>query len=285
MTQFAQPAGADGPMLVALDVDGTLVTHQDVMSPQVAQAVSELDAAGHHVVLSTGRSVLATLDVAARTGLDQVWGVVSNGAVTVRFDDQSPPGWTAVDQVSFDATDVIGLLATELPEAMFAVEDVGHGFRLNRPFPPGELTGRQTVVDLAELVAQPITRAVVRSPDHTPDDFHELVSRLGLDDVTYAIGWTAWMDIAPAGVTKASALESVRRELGVPPERTVAIGDGHNDIDMLRWAARGVAMGHADAAVQAAADEVTGSIEADGALAVLHDVLSGRPGRGSLRAV
>ena len=84
----------------------------------------------------------------------------------------------------------------------------------------------------------------------------------------------AWMDLAPLGVTKASGLELVRRALHVQPHRTVAVGDGHNDVEMLQWAARGVAMGHADDAVQAAADEVTGSIADDGAVPVLRSLLN-----------
>ena len=56
-------------------------------------------------------------------------------------------------------------------------------------------------------------------------------------------------------------------------EATVAVGDGHNDIEMLAWAARGVAMGHADEPVRAVADEVTGTIDDDGAVAVLRSLL------------
>jgi hydroxymethylpyrimidine pyrophosphatase-like HAD family hydrolase len=130
-------------------------------------------------------------------------------------------------------------------------------------------------VDFEDLIAQEVTRVVVRVPGATPEDFHALMGKLGLEDVTYAIGWTAWMDIAPFGVTKASALERVRQELGVAPQCTVAVGDGHNDIDMLRWAARGVAMGHAGADVRAAASEVTGTIGEDGAVPVLLSLCAG----------
>lgn len=271
-----RPAPDGGARLVALDVDGTLVTYDYVMSDEVAQAVADLDAAGHHVVIATGRSVHATEEVVRKTGLDEVWGVVSNGAVTVRFCAAGgPPGWRVIDHVTFDATRVIQMLATELPEAVFAVEDVGVGYRLTAPFPDGELTGAFTVTDLDDLSSRPVTRLVVRSPDHTPEAFHELAARMGFHDVTYAIGYSAWMDIAPAGVTKASALESIRRELGVAPELTVAVGDGRNDVDMLGWAARGVAMGQADDVVRAAANEVTGTIAQDGVLPVLRSVLAG----------
>jgi hydroxymethylpyrimidine pyrophosphatase-like HAD family hydrolase len=74
-------------------------------------------------------------------------------------------------------------------------------------------------------------------------------------------------------VSKASALEDLRKRLGVEPFATVAVGDGANDLEMLAWAARGVAMGHASEPVRQAADEVTGTIEDDGAVDVLRSLL------------
>ncbi len=119
-----------------------------------------------------------------------------------------------------------------------------------------------------------MTRLVVRSPGHTSEEFSRLAHRMGLENVTYAIGYTAWMDVAPHGVTKASALEQLRQELDVQPSRTVAVGDGSNDREMLEWAALGVAMGHAPEPVRAVADEVTGTIEDDGVVDVLHRLLA-----------
>ena len=81
------------------------------------------------------------------------------------------------------------------------------------------------------------------------------------------------MDINPEGVTKASALEQVRRKLGVEPANTVAVGDQRNDVEMLEWAARGVAMGQAPDEVKAAADEVTAPIDDDGAALVLRSLI------------
>jgi hydroxymethylpyrimidine pyrophosphatase-like HAD family hydrolase len=60
----------------------------------------------------------------------------------------------------------------------------------------------------------------------------------------------------------------------VQPFATVAIGDGGNDREMIQWAARGVAMGHAPEDVRAVADEVTGTIDDDGAVAVLRSLLA-----------
>jgi hydroxymethylpyrimidine pyrophosphatase-like HAD family hydrolase len=224
-------------------------------------------------VLATGRTVLATLPVALELGVDDGWLVCSNGAVTARVDASAPGGYRLHETVTFDPAPALDVVAGGIPDALVAVEDVGVGHRVNRLFPDGELWGPQEVAPFDDLRARPVTRVIVRSPERTRDDFHELVERLGLEDVTYAIGWTAWMDVAPQGVSKATALESVRRLLEVEPDRTVAIGDGRNDLDMLAWAARGVAMGHADDVVRAAADEVTGSVADDGAAEVLRSLV------------
>jgi hydroxymethylpyrimidine pyrophosphatase-like HAD family hydrolase len=87
------------------------------------------------------------------------------------------------------------------------------------------------------------------------------------------VGFTAWLDINPEGVSKGSALELIRRRLSVEPRHTVAVGDQRNDLEMLAWAARGVAMGNAPLEVQQVADEVAGDVEEDGLVAVLRSLV------------
>ena len=105
------------------------------------------------------------------------------------------------------------------------------------------------------------------------EEFSDTIEQIGLAGVTYSVGWTAWLDIAGAGVTKASALERLRGHLGIESHLTVAVGDGRNDIEMLGWAHRGVAMGQAPEEVIAAANEVTASVLDDGAAHVLRSLL------------
>ena len=260
--------------LAALDVDGTLMSYDGAVSQDVRACVRELVAAGVHVVLATGRSAHSATEVALDLGLTEGWVVCSNGAVTARLDPDEESGWTIVRSVTFDPEPALRAIAMELPDALFAVEDLGVGFRVSAPFPQGEITGEVTVVPFDELASSPVTRVVIRAPRSTPEEFHEIVERVGLHEVSYAVGWSAWLDLTPGGVSKASALEDVRRALGVEPYETLAIGDGENDLEMLRWAACGVAMGHASDVVRGAADEVTGTIEDDGAVAVLRRVLA-----------
>ena len=91
-----------------------------------------------------------------------------------------------------------------------------------------------------------------------------LAEELGLHGTSYVVGWTAWLDLAPVGVSKASGLEHVARELGLTAADALAVGDGRNDLEMFEWARRGVAMGQAIQVVLDAADDVTGSVYEDG---------------------
>ena len=75
-----------GPLLVALDVDGTIIDYDEAMSDRVRAAVQGVVRAGHHVVVATGRSLPGTLPVLDRLGLVRGWCVCSNGGVTLRLD-------------------------------------------------------------------------------------------------------------------------------------------------------------------------------------------------------
>ena len=259
--------------LIALDLDGTTIHHDGTMSPAVRQAVGDVAEAGFHVVIATGRAILATMPLIADLGLDHGFAVCSNGAVTLELDPDHPDGYRILDTVTFDPGPALEMLRGSWPDAVVAVEELGVGFKVSAPFPDGELMGELRVVSWAELSESPATRVTFRSPTGTAEDFLALVERIGLHGVNYAVGFTAWLDINPEGVSKASALELIRRRLGVEPVHTVAVGDQRNDIEMLQWAARGVAMGNAPDEVKVAADEVTLHVDEDGLVPILESLL------------
>ncbi|MFV0252127.1 MAG: HAD family hydrolase [Beutenbergiaceae bacterium] len=260
-----------GPQtLVALDIDGTILGMDGTISARVQRAIARVVEAGTHLVLATGRSVVAVTPIIARLGLRQGYAVCSNGAVTISFDER---GYQMVDVVTFDPGPAMRALREHAPEVIYAVEDLGRGFKVTRPFPDGELGGDQQVASFEELAAAPATRVVLRAPELGADAFHELVASSGLHGVNYAVGWTAWLDLSPDGVSKASALEEVRQRLEV--QHTVAVGDGRNDIEMFGWADVAVAMDDADADTKAAADAYTGPVTLDGLVPVLNALSSG----------
>ncbi|HBX81488.1 MAG: HAD family phosphatase [Micropruina sp.] len=246
------------PRLVALDIDGTCVGFDGVMTSGLRDVLVRVQAAGVPVTMVTGRSWHATRPVVDALGLVAGQHVCSNGAVRVAY-----PPFSILGVRTFDATDVVERVHRTHPRAAMAVEVLGTGYRVTRPFPIGELHGDIEIVEPGALLDGPVTRVIVRDPDANDGEFEAMVASLGLHDVSYFVGWTSWLDIAPTNVDKALGLSEVCADLGIDAADVLAIGDGRNDIELLAWAGRGVALGDAPAIVREAADAVTGTF-ADG---------------------
>ena len=263
----------DERLLVALDVDGTILDINGRVSERMMASLARLRTYGVQIVISTGRGIQAALPVAYHVGLTDGWMICANGAITLRMDPAAPGGYEIADAVTFDPADAIAALTRAVPDGIVAVELLGDGFEVSRPFPDGELIEAQRVVSLEEMSAQPVTRVVLRAPGMDVGEFSALVAGCGLHSVEYAIGWTAWLDVAPEGVTKASALQALAARLGTDASRTIAVGDGTNDVEMLRWAGLGAAMGSAPESVKESSDIVTEAVWHDGCAALLDAVV------------
>ncbi|CAG7613071.1 HAD family hydrolase [Leucobacter soli] len=255
--------------LIALDLDGTVLHHDSTMDAEVADSIRALADAGHEIVIATGRSVDATLPVVEELRIRPTWVVACNGAVTLKRDTLADRAYRKEYVETFDPSEVLRRIRSRLVTARFGVETPEGEFLFTENIPASTLPGRKREVPFDELLKVQATRMVVVSPDHVLEDFLALVDTMGLTRVSYAIGFTAWLDIAPEGVSKESALEVVRARLDIPRSHVFAAGDGHNDIQMLRWAGRhgeSVAMGQAADDVKVHATRVTGTVE-DGGLA------------------
>lgn len=263
---------ADGPMLVALDVDGTLVPEGTIhVPPLTTDAVQDVIAAGHHVALATGRSLVGALPVAASLGLTSSWIVASNGAVTARLTPHAPGGYEITSKSTLDVAPVVALVGELMPEAAIAVEDVGVGYYVTRRFEAGLLNGRQTVV-AHNLLPETTPRLVLHAPGVTSALLHHVQTL----DVTTTPTDDSWIDLNPSLFSKGTALYRVQRLLGIHPDRTIAIGDSINDIPAFTWAATAIAMGGAAAVVRASADATTGTLEQHGAASILTAITNGQ---------
>ncbi|WP_091717395.1 HAD family hydrolase [Pseudarthrobacter equi] len=260
-------------LMVALDVDGTLVDHDGHMSPAVRESAQAVVEAGHEVMIATGRSLNATLPIIEKIGVERGYAVCCNGGVTLRLHPELDGGYEIIHKATFDPAPALRALRERLPSAKYALEDADGNFLSTERFQDASFGVEAIGVDFQTMLEATAVRVVVFSTENTPEEFNEAIDHIGLAGVTYSVGWTAWLDIAAAGVTKASALENLRLQLGIDPSRTVAVGDGRNDIEMLGWAGRGVAMGQAPEEVIAIADEVTHSVYDDGAAHVLRSLL------------
>jgi Cof subfamily protein (haloacid dehalogenase superfamily) len=271
-------AGVADRWIIALDIDGTVLHEDGTLSDATAAEVTRVAGLGHEVMLATGRSVSMTLPVVDRLGITPQFIVCANGAIVLGRDTDAPLGYSQVRVEVFDPAEVLTTIRGHLEDASYAVEDAEGVFRYTGSFPDAALSGSSVRVEFEELLGIEATRVVVISPDHATEDFLSVVDLMGLHKVSYNVGWTAWLDIAPDGVNKATGMQFVSDELGIPVERVLAIGDGRNDIDMLEWAVAGgglgIAMGQAPPEVAAVATELTGTDLDDGVATVLARVFT-----------
>lgn len=268
---LTEPRAAAEPWLVALDIDGTIIHEDETLTEPVRAAVQRARDAGHFVTLATGRSWETTRHILESLELTPEYVVCANGAVTMIRDEAMPERYRRDLVETFDPGPVLDRIRSALPDGRFMVEDAEGNRLYTEGMHQWELANA-TMVDFSELAHAPVSRVVVVSPEHEPEEFVSVIESLGLHQVSYAIGWTAWLDIAPDGINKGTALERVRGILDIPRDRVLAVGDGRNDIEMFEWAGehgRAVAMGQAPAEVTTAATEVTGDVWSDGLVTVL----------------
>lgn len=287
-------AGPD--LLIGLDIDGTILHHDTSLSERVGAALSAHLSAGTRLVLATGRGIYGTQVALEQVGLSDGFAICSNGAIVLgigAYDSPRPihsehteflaqrPERTLevgypfhiLDFTTFDPRREVMQLHAALPQALLAVEELDGPRRVTHEFPPGELTGPNTVLPVSQIGVEHATRLTVRVPEMSSSQLMDIVESLGLNGVEYSVGWSAWLDVSPDGISKASALENVRQACEISPEATLAVGDGGNDITMLEWAQVGIAMGSANDRVKKSADAVADPVEADGLATVLEALL------------
>jgi Cof subfamily protein (haloacid dehalogenase superfamily) len=264
---------AAASLLIVLDIDGTVLLEDETLSPGVVEAVRHARDAGNEVMVATGRSWAGTRGILRVLGLSPQYVVCSNGAVVMRRVDADDLAYERAHTETFDPTAVLELIHQHLPEAQYMVE-LPNGDRLYTDYIEDWNLVDARRVPFDDLKGMPVSRVVVVAPDHDEADFSRIIERIGLNQVSYAIGWSAWLDIAPQGVDKGTALELVRTWLGVAPEDVLVMGDGRNDVGMFRWAlqkgGRAVAMAQGPQEVRDAAGEVTLSVDEGGVAAVLR---------------
>lgn len=251
------------PKLVATDLDGTLVRRDRSLSDYTVRVIEALPVP---IVLVTGRPLRWLMQIYERLPHKPI-AVVANGAAV--YDPESDAVLHSAPLSADELAHACRVLREAIPDATFAVEIDGSRGLVHEPGHPVGMwelsaSGRREA-ELAELVAQPAAKLLIRAGSRDSDEFTALVDATlaGMYEATHS-SLGGLVEVSAAGVTKASGLAWVAARLGVEAADTVAFGDMPNDIPMLAWAGRAVAMANAHPAVTAAADEVTVSNDEDG---------------------
>jgi Cof subfamily protein (haloacid dehalogenase superfamily) len=264
------------PLLIATDLDGTLLRRDGSISARTHDVMQRVSEAGIRVVLVTGRPVRRVRDIARALGA-QGTAICGNGAVLYDLATDA-----IVEQTNLPgdiARELITQLRGHLPEICFAVEtglSVGREPAYQRNRPPSESVVDNRLGDALELAAQGAVKLIAMHPSLPIDVFLERAREIVQDRATVTHAGSPFLEIAAAGVTKAWALAAYCERLGIAASRVIAFGDMPNDLPMLEWAGRGVAVANAHPTVLAIAHEVTEPNEEDGVAAYLERLLDGR---------
>ena len=232
------------PGLVACDLDGTLLGPELVFADATRAGVGALRAAGVKIVICTGRMFQSARPHAAELGLRDGPIVCYGGALVADLETgewlrhQPIDGATAAALVRFARQRGLHVNAYVDDELHVEVDDRWTAWTTGYA-----KVGVTLVDDLLPIVARGPTKLVVAAD---PDEAARLgpeIARRFAGRLRAATSLPHFIEINAAAVSKAGTLEWLRAEgLHVASERTVACGDGLNDVDMLEWAALGVAM-------------------------------------------
>lgn len=268
--------------LIATDVDGTLVRSDHVtISPRTRAAFAAAEAAGILVTAISGRQPYSIAAIVADTVLHGP-AIGSNGSVAMHL----TTGELFFEELlDVDAQRTLALAMRERFPGLKAVSvrDGGNAYVAEHGYSglqdPGTESAAWPVThrraDLDEVLAHGSVKLVLKHDDVGPDTLLDAARALAVPGTHPTISGAPFLEVAREGVTKASGLARVCAHLGIDAAEVMTIGDNVNDVEMLRWAGLGVAMGNATPEALEASDRVTATNDDDGvALAIerlLHD--------------
>jgi Cof subfamily protein (haloacid dehalogenase superfamily) len=255
--------------VVACDLDGTLLRSDGTVCERSRRALAEVEAAGGLVVFCTARPARWMRPLAKIAGHRGV-AVCANGGVIWDLGTESVLEAFPLEPDA--AGDVVALLQAVLPGGAWAVErTTGFAHELSYtprwPVPPG------TIIDVVErLIAEPAVKLMLRHERFSADVLLERARKAvgHLAELSHSNSTDPLLEISAPGVSKASALARVCEQRSISREQVIAFGDMPNDLSMLEWAGRAVAVANAHPDVIAAADEVTASNDDAGVALVLE---------------
>jgi hydroxymethylpyrimidine pyrophosphatase-like HAD family hydrolase len=261
------------PKLVASDLDGTLVRSDGTLDNRTKRAIAAAESAGAVVVFCTARPHRGLTELADATGHRGVV-ICNNGAMLWDLHTESVIEASPLEPAI--ARELVALLEAEVPGGAWAVERTGGfghepGYVTRWPIPEGS-----TVAAVHALIAEPAVKLMLRHGSLTADDLLDRARAAcgHLAELSHSSTTDALLEISAAGVSKATALARLCDQRAIDRDDVIAFGDMPNDLPMLAWAGRSVAVANAHPDVRAAADEVTASNDEAGVALVLERLFS-----------
>ncbi|HEY7795237.1 MAG TPA: HAD family hydrolase, partial [Gaiellaceae bacterium] len=257
--------------------DRTLIAEDGELRPRTAAAIAAARQAGVPFIVATGRMFRSALPYAQAAGIEEPLVCYQGAAVVSPVTRE----WLRHEPIPLELA----------REAIAAVQDAGFGLNCYvdddlyvtevtdhaRAYADFQSLPLTAVGDLLAWLERPPTKlVVVADPDALDGLRPRLVEQFG-DRLFIAKSLPYFLELASPRISKGTGLHFVLERLGLPAERTVAFGDGENDLELLEEAGFGVAVENAHTALKARADLVIPGAREEGVAQVLEAYLdSGR---------
>jgi Cof subfamily protein (haloacid dehalogenase superfamily) len=278
--------------LVAIDVDGTLVTSENKLSVGIAPLLRKAHARGTEVTLVSGRSKLKMTPLLKELGLTLPY-IGSGGAYIADPANNlvilhRPLAREAVAEIVALARAEKASIISQEPDHLYyegSFEELEQLVAIAKI----DITGVEDsqveihkVDDVLQACAEPTKINICGEPRHLSD----IERKLRLLELPIYLTYSApiYLEITRSGINKGEALKVLATYLAIPLERILVIGDSHNDISMFEIAGMAVAMDNAPGEVKAAADLVAPSNDEDGVAWVLRELVLKEHGRSPNRS-
>jgi Cof subfamily protein (haloacid dehalogenase superfamily) len=269
-----RPAGADRRIrLIMADLDGTLLNSAHVVSPYTAAAIRQAQALGVVITFATGKTFPSTQDLIKQFDI-RAPVVCGNGTQvfapdgTLLHGDPIPLDF-ALESVRLARAHGMTVVVSTRTGLLSDVRDANVEELLVHYEPVPDLV--PDLEDALRTAYQPY-KVVLMNQDHAKVVAFQGVLERVFERRAQVLrsGLLSVVEVLPLGVTKGTALEVVCSRLGIQPGEAICFGDNCNDVDMLRRAGIGVAMGQSPEDVRSQADYVTESNDEDGVGHALH---------------
>lgn len=272
--------------VILLDIDGTLVIENDVITPKTKKVLLDAQANGCQLVLASGRPLRSLLKLANELKMDE-----NNGLLISYNGGRASNAQTK--EVLFNQTLSVNAGKKVLEHAkkfnvrpMIDKEDYMYVNNVydcmvdyNGKFNVLEKESRAgnyklcEIDDLADFLDYEINKILLAGdPTYLKEHYKEIMEPFKNDmNCMFTSPW--FFEFTDKGIDKAKALDMVVNSLGFKRENMIAFGDAQNDIALLKYAGIGVAMGNAVQELKDVADMVTLSNEEDGIAYALEKLL------------
>ncbi|MCC6792439.1 MAG: HAD family phosphatase [Thermomicrobiales bacterium] len=263
--------------LSATDLDGTLLRSDRTVSQRTRATIARAQAAGIIFVIATARHPQSAQHFADLAGISGL-AICTNGAIVYDLAESRIVEHTHLPAETARA--LIETLRAALPGIAFAFVR-GMDFACEPGYAllaASEDHGRDFALvpqdDGVALLAQPATKLIVRHGELSPPELFQHVRSIGLDGFEASLSGAPFLDVVAAGVSKAAALASICSRLAIERTAVVAFGDAPNDLPMLQWAGRPIAVANAYPEVHAVVPERTESNNDDGVALAIERLLA-----------